>query len=129
MDPFVRCMIGSFHRVYGWIVSFIHSFHLYSASSSPLLLRGAPNPARILRRSFTPKRHRQLLCLLMKDLPKVLYVAAKAGVEFTTLRSTAIDSTNEPPRLMNGHYHGDSKKLSQTVRPYVIYILCLITSY
>ena len=47
----------------------IHSFRLfYSSSSSPLLLRGAPNTARILCRSFMPKRHTQLR---VKDLPKV----------------------------------------------------------
>ena len=40
--------------------SFIHSGYLYSASSSPLLLRGAPYTARTLCRNFTPKRHRQL---------------------------------------------------------------------
>ena len=40
--------------------SFIHSGYFYSASSSPLLLRGAPDTARILCRNFTPKRHRQL---------------------------------------------------------------------
>jgi len=45
--------------------SFIHSGHFYSASSSPLLLRGAPDTARM---SFTPKRHRQLW---VKDLPEV----------------------------------------------------------
>jgi len=48
--------------------SFIHSGSFYSASSSPPLLRGAPDTARILCRSFTPKRHRQLWA---KDLPKV----------------------------------------------------------
>ena len=48
--------------------SFIHSDYFYSASSSPLLLRGAPDTARILCRSFTPKRHRQLRA---KNLPKV----------------------------------------------------------
>ena len=46
----------------------IHSDHFYSASSNPLLLRSAPDTARILCRSFTPKRHRQLW---VKDLPKV----------------------------------------------------------
>jgi len=39
---------------------FIHSGHSSSASLSPLLLRSAPDTARILCRSFTPKRHRQL---------------------------------------------------------------------
>jgi len=46
----------------------IHSGHSYSASSSPLLLRGTPDTARILCRNFTLKRHRQLW---VKDLPKV----------------------------------------------------------
>src|SRR6218665_1132063 len=48
--------------------SFIHLGHFYSASSSPLLLRGAPDTARILYQSFTPKRH---MPLRVKDLPKV----------------------------------------------------------
>src|SRR6218665_2237178 len=39
---------------------FIHSDHFYSASSSQVLLRSVPDTARILCRSFTPKRHRQL---------------------------------------------------------------------
>jgi len=39
------------------VYSFIHSGHVYSATSSSLLLRGAPDyTARILYRSFTPKR-------------------------------------------------------------------------
>src|SRR6218665_3294936 len=46
----------------------IHSGYFYSASSSPLLLRSAPDAARMLCRSFTPNRHRQLR---VKDLPKV----------------------------------------------------------
>ena len=48
--------------------AFIHSGYFYSASSSPLLLRGAPDTARILCQSFTPKHHRQLQA---KNLPKV----------------------------------------------------------
>src|SRR6218665_991235 len=48
--------------------SFIHSRYFYSASSSPLLLRGTPDATRILCQSFTPKCHRQLR---VKDLPKV----------------------------------------------------------
>src|SRR6218665_2665861 len=50
------------------IHSFIHSGHFYSASLRPLLLRSATDIARILCRSFTPKRHRQLQ---VKDLSKV----------------------------------------------------------
>ena len=53
---------------FSWFHSFIHSDHFYSASLSPLLLRSAPDTARILCRSFTSKRHRQLQ---VKDLPKV----------------------------------------------------------
>src|SRR6218665_2906501 len=49
--------------------SFIHSGYFYSAFSIPLLLWGAPDTARILYRSFTPKRYRELR---VKDLPKVL---------------------------------------------------------
>src|SRR6218665_4007015 len=45
-----------------------HSYHFYSASSSPLLLISAPDTARILCRSFTSKRHKQLQ---VKDLPMV----------------------------------------------------------
>src|SRR6218665_1977409 len=46
--------------IHSFIHSFIHSGYYYSPSSSPLLLRGAPDTAQILCRSFTPKRHRQL---------------------------------------------------------------------
>jgi len=51
------------------IILFIHSGHFYSASSSPLLIKSAPDTARILGWSFTPRCHRQLR---VKDLPKVL---------------------------------------------------------
>src|SRR6218665_602497 len=50
------------------IYSFIHSGYFYSATSSPPLLRSASDTARILCRSFTLKRHRQLR---VKDLSKV----------------------------------------------------------
>src|SRR6218665_1230647 len=40
--------------------SFIQTGYFYSASSSPLLLRSAPDTARILCQSFMPKCHRQL---------------------------------------------------------------------
>src|SRR6218665_739010 len=45
---------------YTLTASFIHSGYFYSTSSSPLLLRGAPDTALILCRSFTPKHHKQL---------------------------------------------------------------------
>ena len=69
---------------------FIRSGYFYSASSSPLLLRGAPDTARILYQSFTPKRHRQLLA---RDLPEVTM-----WQKHTTLQTIGVDSTNEPPR-------------------------------
>jgi len=51
------------------IHSLIHSSYFYSVSSSSLLLRDDPDIIRILCRSFTPKRHRQLR---VKNLPKVV---------------------------------------------------------
>jgi len=48
--------------------SFILSGYFHSISSSPLLLRGALDTARMLCRNFTPKHPRQLW---VKDLPKV----------------------------------------------------------
>src|SRR6218665_2452772 len=57
--------------------SFIHLGYFYCASSSPLLLRSAPDTARILCRSFTPKSHRQLR---VKDLPKVRIGGAYSGI-------------------------------------------------
>src|SRR6218665_963500 len=69
--------------------SFIHSDHFYSVSSSPLLFRSAPDRARILCRSFTPKRHRQLQ---VKNLPKVP-TWRLGGFEPMTLWLKGIDST------------------------------------
>ena len=76
-------------------LSFIHSsyIYMYNASSSLLLLRGAPETARILCRNFTTKRHRQLQ---MKD-----YLAARAGFEAATLRTKGHEFTDEPPRPTN----------------------------
>src|SRR6218665_1758228 len=86
---FEYCILPIFRKY-----KFVHSDHFYGASLSPLLLRSAPDTARILCRSFTPKRHRQLG---LKGLAQGLYMAARAGVEPTTLRLKAIDSTNAPP--------------------------------
>src|SRR6218665_1764958 len=50
--------------------TFIHSFdHFYSATSSPLLLRGAPDYSTDTVSEFHAEAHRQLQ---VKDLPKVL---------------------------------------------------------
>src|SRR6218665_751611 len=61
----ITVLSSEFHS---FIHSLIHSGYFYSASSSPLLLRGALDTVRVLFRSFTPKRHRKLR---VKDLPKV----------------------------------------------------------
>src|SRR6218665_1379790 len=74
---------------------FINSDYFYGAPSSPLPLRGAPDPARILCRSFTPKRHRQFTS---EGLAQCFYVATRAGFELTTLRTKGDESTNDPPR-------------------------------
>src|SRR6218665_1761083 len=51
-----------------YIHSFIHSGHFYSAPSSPLLLRGAPDYCTDTVSEFHAEAHRQLQ---VKDLPKV----------------------------------------------------------
>src|SRR6218665_294519 len=48
--------------------SFIHSGHFYSAPSSPLLIRGAPDYSTDIVSEFHAEAHRQLQ---VKDLPKV----------------------------------------------------------
>src|SRR6218665_3565374 len=50
------------------LYSFIHSGHFYSAPSSPLLLRGAPDYSTDTVLEFHADAHRQLQ---VKDLPKV----------------------------------------------------------
>jgi len=47
--------------------SFIHSGYFYSASLSLLLIKGAPDKARILHRSFMPRR--QGNCELRTKVP------------------------------------------------------------
>ena len=41
-----------------------------------------------------------------EELAQGPYVAAREGFEPTTLQSTAIDFTNEPPRLITGISNG-----------------------
>src|SRR6218665_1501612 len=75
-------------------ISFIHYGHFYSAPSSPLLLRGAPDYSTDTVSELHADAQRQLQ---VKDLPKVPIMVARAGVEPTTLRLKAIDSTKAPP--------------------------------
>ena len=63
------CLIQLWKYMSVMFKDIIHSFYFHCASSNPLLLRSAPNTARTLCRSFTPKRHRQ--GLRVKDFPKV----------------------------------------------------------
>ena len=83
--------------------SFVHSGYFYSAPTSPLLLRGAPDTARILCRSFTPKRHVQATA--SEGLAQGPNVAARVEFEPTTLRTKGIQSTNEPPNLTPAVLH------------------------
>ena len=71
-------------------VSFIHSSHFYSAPSSPLLLRGAPDYSTDTVSEFHAEAHRQLQ---VKGLAQGPYMAARAGVESTTLRLKVMVST------------------------------------
>src|SRR6218665_997748 len=77
--------------------SFIHSGHFYSAPSSPLLLRGAPDYSTDTVSEF--RSAQATVQNVSKGLAQGPYVAARAGVEPTTLRLKVIVSTNAPPRL------------------------------
>src|SRR6218665_2449712 len=79
------------------IYSFIHSGHFYSASSSPLLLRGAHDYSTDTVSGFHAEAPQ---ATVSKGLAQGSYVAARAGVEPTTLRLRVIDLINAPPRLI-----------------------------
>ena len=78
------------------IHSFIHSGYFYSASSSPLLLRGAHDTARM----FTVLEfHAEApQAIASEGLTQGPYVVVKAGFEPATLRTCGAESTKEPPR-------------------------------
>ena len=106
------------------IHSFIHSGQFYSAPSSPLLLRGAPDYSTDTVSKFHSEAHRQLQVQDLHKVPTIqyntnqiynarkvtpkcesearkTYVAARAGVEPTTHRLKVIVSTKAPPRPTN----------------------------
>ena len=83
---FLFCQILQF-------ISFIHSGHFYSTPSSQLLFKGAPDYSTDTVSEFHAEAHRQL----GKGLAQGPYMAARAGVEPTTLWLKAIDSTKAPP--------------------------------
>src|SRR6218665_2537095 len=94
-----------------FIHSFIQSGYFYSATLSPLLLRGLPTTVIDSVGVYTTKRYRQpytvytvynkYYILLVKDLPKVPGLTARMGFEPTTFQSKGIESTNVPPRPTN----------------------------
>jgi len=77
--------------------SFIHSGYFYSASSSPL---GPSNQrrSRLQHGYCIGVSRRSAQATVCKGLAQGPYMAARAGVETTTLRLKIIDSTNAPPR-------------------------------
>ena len=87
-------------------ISFIHSGHLYSASSSPLQLypETLPTTALILCRSF----------VLSEGLAQSPYVAVRAGFEAAAIRSKGAKSTNEPPCPSWSHQNLNVRIDSQT---------------
>ena len=80
-------------RIYYLINSFIHSGHFYSASSSLLLLIGAPDYSTDTVSEFHAEAHRQLW---VKDLPKV--PAWRLERESNPRPSGWESSTNATPR-------------------------------
>ena len=84
------------------INSFIHSGHFYSAPSSPLPLRGAPDYSTDTVSEFHAEAHRQQT--VGKGLAQGPYVTARAGVEPTTLRLKVVDSTKVPSRPQYTEY-------------------------
>src|SRR6218665_94724 len=70
--------------------SFTHFGYFYSASSSPLLLTGAPDIARILCRSFTPKA---TMSEGLAQGPNMYGV----GLEPTTIGTKRAKQTTETP--------------------------------
>src|SRR6218665_1693805 len=78
-----------------WFYPFIHSGYFYSTSSSPRLLRSAPDTAWILCREFHAEAPQ---AIASEGLVQGLYVAARVGFEPTTLFTKGDESTNEPSR-------------------------------
>ena len=80
-------------------VAFINSFiqaisNFYSASSSPLLLRGAPDYST----NTVPEVHAEApQATVSEGLAQGPHVVATAGVKPMTLRTKGVESTNAPP--------------------------------
>ena len=91
-----QCQMPHGYTIHSFIHSFIHSGHFYSAPSSPLPLRGAPDYSTDTVSEFHAEAHRQLQ---VKDLlAQGPYMTARTGVEPMTLRLKVVDSTKAPSR-------------------------------
>ena len=87
--------------IYYFSLLAIHSGNFYSASSSPLLLRGAPDTACITLSEF----HAEVpQAIASEGLAQGPCVAARVGFEPATLRMKGDESTNEPPRPIRFSY-------------------------
>src|SRR6218665_1189316 len=78
-----------------FIHSLVHSGHFYSAPSSSLLLKGAPDYSTDTVSEFHAEAHRQLQ---VKDLPKVPTWRLERESNPRPLRLKVIVSTKTPPR-------------------------------
>src|SRR6218665_2573770 len=97
---------------------FIQSEYLYSASSSPLLLRGAPDystdaVSELTRRSTTGN--------MSEGLAQGPHVAARVGFEPATLRTHGIELTTEPPCSTPGVYSDTS--IAALMPSFVLYCI------
>src|SRR6218665_4023021 len=99
MHAYMCTYIHTYIYAYIHIHTYIHSFiPAISIATLQVLYHSEalPTTARILYRSFTPKRTGNSTA--GEGLAEGAYVAARAGVEPTTLRLKAIVSTKAPPR-------------------------------
>ena len=99
----IDLMHTHFIRTPNSFIGFIHSFILAISIATLQVFyysEALPTAARILYRSIKPKR----TATVGKELAQGPYVAARAGVEPTTLRLKVIDSTKAPSRpTYTGH--------------------------
>ena len=79
----------------GMVSSFIHSGYFYSASSSPLLLRGVPEYSPDTVSEFHAEAPQ---ATASEGLAQGPCVAALAVFEPATIRTKGDESTNDPPR-------------------------------
>ena len=92
------------------VYSFIHSVHFYSASFSPLLLQ---RRYRLQHVYCIGVSRRSAQATISKGLNQDPYVAARAGVEPTTLRLRIIELTNAQQRPTTLRNNSNSNKIIQ----------------